>query len=176
MREGGREGTGLLAKRPPRGGRIHERTATVRCERCGTDNPEGRVVCIQCYYAVGIPYSVTLKGKKPKGDGKVPAWATQMGLNDLEWRQVAGRLGEAAKGEVIAYWFASSEDAAETEKALQDTIGQDLKAQKAKVAIVKIQDRAALFVAGKVSDPDTVRMVCDSFNGQPATVAPAAKK
>ncbi|MBI3944577.1 MAG: hypothetical protein HY321_01535 [Armatimonadetes bacterium] len=141
------------------------------CERCGTDNPEGVVVCVQCYYAVGVPYDVTMKGRKPKGNGKAPAWATEMGLNEIEVRQVTAKLGDAATGAVIAYWFASGDEAAETQKALQDTIGQDIQAQKTKVAIFSLQGRSALFVAGKVSDPDTVRMVCDSFSGQPAAGA-----
>jgi hypothetical protein len=147
----------------------------VLCERCGTDNPEGVVVCIECYWAVGVPYTARGASKK-KDNGKAPAWAAQMGLTDVELRQVSSRLGSAAKGPLMAYWFPSYQDAQETEKALADTIGNDIKSRKARVFVFNLQGRAALFIAGKVEDPATVQMVCDSFNGQPALAEPTAKK
>ncbi|HEX3000586.1 MAG TPA: hypothetical protein VHR86_10175 [Armatimonadota bacterium] len=150
-------------------------SAAVHCERCGFENPEGTVVCVQCYYAVGVPYQANAKGGK-KGNQKMPAWATEMGLNEYEVRQVLSQLGDTAKGDILAYWFAKPEDAAETQKALADTIGKDIQDKKAKVGVFSVQGRNALFVAGKISDTDTVRMVCDSFSGESALgkAAPAA--
>lgn len=147
------------------------------CQRCGTENPEGIVVCVQCYFAVGVPYASSAsaaKGRK-KANGKTPAWATEMGLTEIELRQVTTQLGDATNGDLFAYWFASREDAAETQKALADTIGKEIKDRKAKVGIFSVQGRTALFVAGKIEDRETVRMVCESFNGEAALTAAAGQ-
>ncbi len=141
------------------------------CERCGTENPENVVVCLQCYYAVGIPYNAGTKGGK-KSAGKMPPWAVEMGLNEPEARQVVSQMADVLRGDVIAYWFPTRDDATETQKGLADTIGKEIQAKKVKVGVFSLQGRTALFVAGKIGDPDMVRMVCDSFNGQ-AALAPA---
>jgi len=142
--------------------------AAVLCNRCGTENPEGTIVCIQCYYAVGAPYqAAAVKGSK-KSAGKTPAWATDIGLNDVQYRQVSSQLGDLIKGPVTAYWFATQEDAAETQKALADTVGAEIKAKKVKIATAAIEGRTALFIAGKIADPQMLQMVCESFNGRMA--------
>lgn len=138
------------------------------CERCGTDNPEGTVVCVHCYYAVGIPYNVgNIKGGK-KGGKEPPAWAATLGLNAIQTRQISTQFGNLVKGPVAGYWFASSEDAAETQKALADTIGAEIKAKKVKIATADVEGRTALLVAGKIEDAQMLQMVCESFNGQSA--------
>ena len=51
-----------------------------------------------------------------------------------------------------------------------DTIGADIKAKKVRLALAKVGDRTALFVAGK-ADAQTVQMACEAFNGQSALSA-----
>ena len=141
------------------------------CERCGTDNQEGTIVCIECYWALGVPYtSTSAKGGKSKGAKGAPAWATQMGLSEIELRQVMSQIGDAGKAGIMAYWFATREDDTEAQKALGDTIGADIKAKKVRLALAKVGDRTALFVAGK-ADAQTVQMACEAFNGQSALSA-----
>lgn len=141
------------------------------CERCGTDNPDGSVVCIQCYWALGVPYTAaSVKGGKKKAPKDAPAWAAQMGLTEAEVRQVLTQIGDAGKDGLVAYWFNSREDATEAEKALGDTIGGDIKAKKVKLAVANVQGRTALFIAGK-ADAQTVQMACEAFGGQQALTA-----
>lgn len=148
--------------------RTRKGPAAVLCERCGTDNPEGTIVCVQCYYAVGIPYNVgSGKGGK-KSSKEPPAWAVTLGLNDIQTRQICAQLGNLAQESVTGYSFASHDDATETQKALADTIGAEMAAKKVKLATAEVDGRTVLLIAGKVEDPQMLQMVCESFNGQVA--------